>query len=107
MSDIRNMQHKVHELAKEKGWWDDPRTPMECLMLIVTELAEAAEDLRTGNMCPPYVPGHKPEGFGIELADAVIRIMDLAEYMGYDLEHLMERKHEYNRTRPYKHGKKL
>lgn len=40
-----------------------------------------------------------------ELADAVIRIFDLAEWLGIDIEWHIRRKHEYNKTRPHKHGK--
>jgi hypothetical protein len=49
----------------------------------------------------------KPEGFIIELADAVIRIGDLVYLLGGDLEGSIAEKHDYNRTRPYKHGKKF
>ena len=52
-------------------------------------------------------PTLKPEGFLIELADAVIRIGDLAFLLGGDLQAAVDEKHEYNRTRPYKHGKKF
>lgn len=48
----------------------------------------------------------KPEGFGIELADAVIRIGDLAARMGIDLSAAIVLKHEYNKTRPHRHGNK-
>lgn len=53
------------------------------------------------------IPLRKPEGFIIELADAVIRIGDLVFLLGGDLESAIQEKHEYNRTRPYKHGKKF
>lgn len=53
------------------------------------------------------MPLRKPEGFMIELADAVIRIGDLAHLVGGDLEAAVAEKHEYNRTRPYKHGRKF
>lgn len=49
----------------------------------------------------------KPEGFGVELADAVIRIADLAYLCGIDLGQLVLEKHEYNKTRPAKHGRKF
>lgn len=52
-------------------------------------------------------PHLKPEGFMIELADAVIRIADLAFLVGGDLEAAVLEKAEYNRTRPYKHGRKF
>lgn len=56
-------------------------------------------------------PACKPEGFLVELADAVIRIADLAYLVSDDeglfLADALEIKHEYNRTRPYKHGRKF
>jgi len=55
----------------------------------------------------PSKPVLKPEGFGIELADAMIRIADLAYLTGIDLEELIREKHQYNATRPYKHGRKF
>lgn len=53
------------------------------------------------------IPMRKPEGFMVELADAVIRIADLAYLVKGDLEAAIEEKAEYNRTRPYKHGRKF
>jgi hypothetical protein len=48
----------------------------------------------------------KTEGEAIELADAVIRIMDYFEAMGWDLEEAIRIKSAYNETRPYRHGGK-
>lgn len=117
---IREWQKEIHELAKEKGWYDGtPRSPLEAHMLIVSEIAEATEEARK-NMPPIYQDGdlwlvddpedfdpkEKPEGELIELADAVIRIMDYCESRGWDLEAAIESKHEYNKTRSYRHGGK-
>lgn len=49
----------------------------------------------------------KPEGYAIELADAVIRIADLCGYLEIDLEAAIREKMEYNASRPFKHGKKF
>lgn len=49
----------------------------------------------------------KPEGFGIELADTIIRIADLAGHLGIDLEKLIRLKWEYNVDRPFKHGRRV
>lgn len=109
-------QEEIHDLAVKKGWWEswpDPsgRIPTS-LMLVVSELAEALEEWRN-NQHPSFVyfesDGNgqkKPCGFGIELADAVIRIRDTAEALELDLEKLIKIKHEYNRTRPVRHGGK-
>ena len=55
----------------------------------------------------PYNPAdYKPCGFGIELADAMIRIFDLAEWLDIPLDALIDIKMQYNDTRPMRHGGK-
>jgi NTP pyrophosphatase (non-canonical NTP hydrolase) len=49
----------------------------------------------------------KPEGIPIELADVIIRICDTCGQYGIDLDRAIRLKMEYNKTRPYKHGKKI
>lgn len=49
----------------------------------------------------------KPEGFPIEIADALIRIFDLAGAHGIDLDEAVRIKMAYNATRPVRHGGKL
>lgn len=41
-----------------------------------------------------------------ELADALIRLLDLTAHLGIDIERHIELKMQYNALRPYKHGKK-
>jgi len=65
------------------------------LMLVVSEISEAAEDVRHEQW----------EHFGEELADTIIRIMDIAATLEIDLEKEIDRKMEINRNRPYLHGK--
>lgn len=48
----------------------------------------------------------KPEGFPSELADVIIRVADLAERLGIDLEHEIQLKYDYNQTREKMHGGK-
>jgi hypothetical protein len=43
---IPKLVKQSHELAKEKGFWDNPKELGTSLMLIVTELAEAFETFR-------------------------------------------------------------
>lgn len=49
----------------------------------------------------------KPEGIAVELADCMIRILDWCGKENIDIERIIKQKHEYNKTRPYKHGGKL
>lgn len=106
---ITELVEQSHNLAKEKGWHDVPRTPLEALCLIHSEISEACEEVRLdGSLNEIHTDGfRKPFGFAIELADAVIRIADLCGELGIDLEKAIQVKHEYNKTRPYRHGKKV
>lgn len=53
-----------------------------------------------------WLENGKPEGFDVELADAVIRIADLCGAFGINLAAAIELKHAYNQTRPHRHGGK-
>lgn len=48
----------------------------------------------------------KPIGLDSEFADIVIRVMDLCSHLGIDLGKAILEKHQYNVTRPFKHGGK-
>lgn len=48
----------------------------------------------------------KPEGIATEMVDCLIRILDWCGKEGVDVEAVLAQKHEYNRTRPYRHGGK-
>lgn len=126
---LTELANAAHEMSVSKGWYENSRTPLEFHMLIVSEIAEASEEIRNkspqlyiktslGVVVEPLDIGYnkfvddikrgyfKPEGEGIELADAVIRIMDYAIHRGIDLEQMVKLKMAYNATRPHRHGGK-
>ena len=117
---INDVAYKIHKTAVRKGWWEDIHLPLNpCLTkhavniasklaLIHSEVSEALEELRAGDGLSDfyYDKNGKPYGFAVELADAVIRILDLAEAMGIDMEEMIKIKMAYNEKRAYKHGGK-
>lgn len=95
-----------HGASKAAGWWNDLNTgeplPLtqervgDKLMLIVTEIAEAKEGHRK-NLKDDHLPERSM--VEVELADAVIRIADLAGVMGLDLAGAVIDKLAYNANR--------
>lgn len=98
----------ISEWGQRKGWdqnWND----VEKLCLTHSEISEALEHLRDGRQ-PDEVFFHengKPDGFGIEIADTIIRLLHICGHHNIDIDALMEIKMAYNEKRPYKHGRKL
>lgn len=92
--------NQAHQTAKDKGWWENgpySRSPLEIHMLIVSEIAEATEAARNAH----------PMQEKVELADAVIRIMDYFGAMGWDLDKTLVDKMTDNLSRSYRHGGKI
>ena len=89
---------ECHAIAKEKGWWDSQRNDGELIALMHSELSELLEAMRT--------QGNK-EAIAEELADCCIRIFDYCGARDINLEEALLKKIEYNKTRPYRHGKKF
>ena len=108
---LNQWRDEIHALAKEKGWWEGERTFGEIIALCHSELSEALEEYRAGNYSIMYYgecnyKNSKPEGIPIELADCIIRILDYCGKAGIDIEEAVKIKHQYNKTRPYRHGGK-
>lgn len=113
-----NLAKEIHELAKEKGWHsfdetEDRFVERACNNLHdeVSELHEAWRNNELRNLCDKasgmIEAGLEPlTCLEEELADIVIRVLDNAVRLGVDIESAVFRKHEYNKTRPHRHGDK-
>lgn len=74
----------------------------------LSPVLDVLEEYRNGRSASEVYTGSggKPEGIPIELADVIIRILDYCGYAGIDIEAAIRQKHEYNKSRPYRHGGK-
>lgn len=99
------MQDYLHRTAVEHGFHDGPINFGEKIALIHSEVSEALEGYRHGNPPDEHCPDFSSAE--VELADAIIRIMDLGGRLGFRLSDAILAKAKFNESRPYKHGKKF
>ena len=91
---------ECHQNSKNRGWWKgitkNPLAAAAKLCLIHSEISEAMEGIRKDKN-DDHLP-HRKMG-EVELADALIRIFDLAGFLNYDLEGAYQEKLQYNKQR--------
>lgn len=128
MKPLNELAKEIHQNNIEKGFFEEPKNIGEMLMLTVTELAEAMEADRKGHIANvkgftkdlSFYTGEESDfkqffsarfedciknSFEDEIADSIIRLLDLAAFKGIDIEWHISEKMKYNKTRPFKHGK--
>ena len=117
---IKETQKAIHKNAIIKGFWDKDQQFGTLLMLVVSELGECLEADRNDHHADIKLldnllenGGKFPEAFKIaikdtvedEIADTIIRLLDLAEKNNIDIEKHIELKMRYNAGRERLHGK--
>lgn len=105
--EINKLVEDIHSKNIDMGWWNCPTTGESLLgnpyvigtklMLVVTEIAEATEGYRKNLMDDKL---HHRAMVEVELADALIRILDLAGALKCDLGGAIEEKRNFNSIRP-------
>lgn len=108
---LNELAKKIHQIAIEHGWWENERNFGESLALVHSEVSEVLEDWRHGRSMDtiqwevgPHSGKPKPAGIPIEMADIIIRVLDLCAFYNIDIETAITEKIAYNRERPYRHG---
>lgn len=101
----RTLAESVHDNAKAKGFWDGERNIPASLAEIHGEVSEILDALKHGDPDSQKIPGFKSSEE--ECADAVLRIMDLAEGRGWKVAEALVAKMQFNETRERLHGKEF
>ena len=105
---LNELKDRAYKTAKAHGWHDKELSDETYLMLIITEIAEAVNADRAGKHAfrdkfeASLTPDDDGEMFSMlyeqyikntvedELADVVIRCLDLAGLHGWDLQHTLD-----------------
>ena len=122
--DLNTFAKDIYQNNVKKGFWESPNIA-EKLMLIVSELSEALEADRNNKYASPQAwkemecyesasnnnwmtafEGYIKDTFEDEMADVLIRLLDLTARLDINIEKHVKAKHRYNIMLAFKHGKK-
>lgn len=85
---INEIAKKNYQWVERMGWHN--KTTLEALALVASEVGEAINECRN----------EKPtDAFGEELADIILRVLDIAHWQGIDMEEKIMDKMKKNELR--------
>lgn len=119
---MNQLAQEIHANAKAKGFFEKPKNIGEMLCLIHSEVSEALEADRNNMYCTAsmlgvngytsdanFIASYKENvkgSFEEEMADIIIRVLDLCAFKNIDIEQHIKAKMRYNANREKYHGKK-
>lgn len=102
---LGSLAAEIGAINQANGWrtytkpdlaWEAQYYVPAVLALVHSEVSEALEDFRHD----------RRDHFEEEVADTIIRLLDLSDLLGIDIDVAVSEKMERNRTRGYRHGGK-
>lgn len=122
---INDLAKQIEFVRDQKKYGAPASQPERKMLLAISEICEAHSTMRDGHplekiwMSGGFVDGYgcaypatHPEGFLIECADGIMRLLDLMQDVhqrlgGPDPESVILHKLEFNKTRPEKNGRQF
>lgn len=114
---LADLAKQITTINRANGWFDTERIFGDEIALIHSEATEAYEEYRNGHSpgeryySGPFADQQdrtgKPEGIPSELADIIIRVLDVCERYGIPIDEVVAEKLAFNATRGYRHGGKV
>lgn len=116
---LNDFARSIFENAKDKGFHSLSKSEDEFIEKATNnlhdEISELHEAWRKGQLrelCDKNIPVKLGRSIDLmnnleeELADIIIRTLDMAHRLNVNIEEAVKAKHEYNKTRPHRHGGK-
>ncbi len=100
---LNELAQGCHQIAVEHGWWNGDREFGTLVALLHSEVSEMLELYRRSTVDTSV---KDIKGMDEEMADVIIRLLDMAAFYEIDIDSAVGHKMGINMDRPYRHGGK-